>query len=856
LPVDALKQIRSKGLVGVILLALLSNVVILWGPSRLLIFAAGLVLVCLLPGYLLARVILPGVGSLKRSEWAVLTIGLGYAALILGTLVLHYLPGPLIRPSILALYDGLILLLVVVLFWRRRDDATPSVGRSSTYHDLLLLAVLLVAAFLRFGNLGYSEFQGDESRAALMAAAVVRGQEEILFLHKKGPVEILIPAVFYALDGTLTELTARLPFALANVTAIATMYLLVRRLFPRQALAAPIAAGLLAVDGYLTAFGRLLQYQSVVFLMIALAAWSACVWRRRKHPALILLAALFLAVGALAHYEALLAAPFVAWMFLDRGRREGWSVRQWLRRAWRPVAVAVLILGMFYVPFVRHPHFAETAEYITERRIGGGLLYNQLHEFFFRATFYNSVYYILFLLLGMLLFVMDQLRMALRAFGLAVGIVLLAAMAAVAAFPQAVVVGELNLAVVPFAATLLLLIALPRVETKVRATLLWFSVPCLIALFLMQKPKTHVYTMFPAGAALIGVTISRIVTGLDRRVERVLRSARVRRLGLLLIGAAVLAVFGYYTYIVFVRHEPDFRRGYPETRPAFYPTFYGDESPKGGGFGFPHRGGWKAVGALYAQGVLQGSYSANEETITTSWYVRGVPWCREEADYYFITSVVHDRDKIPEDRILREKHLLGRVWSEGQRVLEIYSDQPVDESADYDLAELEGVFDDAARPDVWLWALEPTAPRRRVDARVGKWAVLVGADLPDQVVAGETMVLALHWQPITAFDSDYIVFAHVEFEGQALWGQHDGTPVCGSMPTTDWEPGEMVIDGRFLHIDPTTPPGEYPVIVGMYDYRTGERLPVSGRDANVWGNAIRVGTVQVLPSADVQEGTP
>jgi hypothetical protein len=315
-------------------LALVSNVLILWGPSRLSIFAAGFVLVCLLPGYLLTRVILPQDGSLKRLERVVLTIGLGYAALILGTLMLHYLPGPLTRASILAFYDGFILLLAGALLWRRRNNTAPKIDSPLTYHGLLLLAVLLVAAFLRFGNLGYSEFQGDESRAMLMAAGVVRGQEEILFLHKKGPAEILIPAVFYALDGTINELVARFPFALANVTAIATMYLLIRRLFPRQALAAPIAAGLLAVDGYLTAFGRLVQYQSVVFLTIALAAWSACVWRRGKHPALIVLAVVFLAVGALAHYEALLAAPFVAWMFWDRGRRERWPVRRWLQQAW------------------------------------------------------------------------------------------------------------------------------------------------------------------------------------------------------------------------------------------------------------------------------------------------------------------------------------------------------------------------------------------------------------------------------------------------------------------------------------------------------------------------------------------
>ena len=98
--------------------------------------------------------------------------------------------------------------------------------------------------------------------------------------------------------------------------------------------------------------------------------------------------------------------------------------------------------------------------------------------------------------------------------------------------------------------------------------------------------------------------------------------------GSILVALALLVVFGYYIYIVLVRHTPDFRRdGYPDTRPPFYVTFYGDWDPGGGGFAFPRRGGWKAVGALYAQGVLQGSYRANEESITTSWYTRQAPWC-------------------------------------------------------------------------------------------------------------------------------------------------------------------------------------------------------------------------------------
>ncbi len=58
-----------------------------------------------------------------------------------------------------------------------------------------------------------------------------------------------------------------------------------------------------------------------------------------------------------------------------------------------------------------------------------------------------------------------------------------------------------------------------------------------------------------------------------------------------------------------------------------------------------------------------------------------------------------------------------------------------------------------------------------------------------------------------------------------------------------------MIDGHTLRIDPSTPPGEYPLLVGLYDPMTGERVSVTGRDANAWGNAVRVGTVQVVAPA-------
>jgi hypothetical protein len=91
-------------------------------------------------------------------------------------------------------------------------------GRSASPPDRWMLAgalvLLVTASLVRFVNLGYADFQGDEARAALRAAAVLQGYEDVLMLHKKGPTEILIPTALYTLTGHLTEAPRGCPLPL------------------------------------------------------------------------------------------------------------------------------------------------------------------------------------------------------------------------------------------------------------------------------------------------------------------------------------------------------------------------------------------------------------------------------------------------------------------------------------------------------------------------------------------------------------------------------------------------------------------------------------------------------------------
>jgi hypothetical protein len=97
---------------------------------------------------------------------------------------------------------------------------------------------------------------------------------------------------------------------------------------------------------------------------------------------------------------------------------------------------------------------------------------------------------------------------------------------------------------------------------------------------------------------------------------------------------------------------------------------------------------------------------------------------------------------------------------------------------------------------------------------------------------GDILQLTLYWQGITEMDTRYTVFTHLV--GQAfnpatqgpVWAQHDGEPLDGGWPTTQWLPGERIADVHMLTIPVEAPPGEYMLKVGLYELATGGRLSV------------------------------
>ncbi len=138
--------------------------------------------------------------------------------------------------------------------------------------------------------------------------------------------------------------------------------------------------------------------------------------------------------------------------------------------------------------------------------------------------------------------------------------------------------------------------------------------------------------------------------------------------------------------------------------------------------------------------------------------------------------------------------------------------------------------------------LPPMAYSRQ--ASLGGQVELLGYDLePSEAGGGQELRLKLHWRALNDVEDGYKVFTHLVGPDGRLWGQHDSVPCNGRCPTSQWGQGEVQSDEHLITVTPGAPAGEYRLLAGMYDPRTGQRLASSGDAAIPADSAIDVGRV-------------
>jgi 4-amino-4-deoxy-L-arabinose transferase-like glycosyltransferase len=802
-------------------LAIVANA---WFEARA---AAAVLLLFFLPGWAWLEAWLP---DFREGVWrGILAAGLSLILTSLGTLYLSYLPGPLTEGHLLALC-AVFTLPPLAIALRRRPAALIWPDRRLW---LLLGVVLVLAAALRLPRLGYAEFHEDEVEVTSLATRTIGGEDYAVFLHRKGPEQMLPPLAGWLLAGRITEGWARLPFALAGLLGVAALTLFAHRLGGG---AAGLATGvLLALNGYFIAFSRMVQYQAIIFFLASLAL--VCLWwaLEEGETRLIWPAALGLAASLLAHYDALLYLPVAAYL--------AWRIWQ-RRRAARP---ALLVAGLlaagvllsFYIPYVRDPQFEQTRTYLVESRVGTAWLYNNLKPLRRLDADYSSRFY-LPVLWVLSLAVAVRYKPSGRAWWGLLGGALLAAWTTTR-WPDAWrLSGSADLSLLPWLTLFgVVWLGLRRQRRDYEAVWMWWGVPLLAYGFLVSDPRTHLYVAYPGWAIVAGWGAAWLwQVGEGKRRFGPLRPA-LMAVG----GAAALLVAGYQAAI-FLPTESALLALRAQWEGSAGEALYGSLPEPRSYFGYPRHVGWKAAGWLVNTGRLPNDFrSAGEDFSVPIWYTFETPRsCYDDPALYMVARQA--QEDAADNRLAAKYVLAAIVYTEDRPRIDLYTQGQANGAPapqNYRLADLEPAFDALASPEHFV---EGSQPDQALQVRFGDVAVLSGFSLSDQKIApGATLSLALYWKSAAETDTAYRAFVHLG--ENPVWGQRDDDPAC-RLPTSLWRTGQTAVGQFRVTVAPETPPGNYPLVVGLYHPTTLERLPAQDAQGQPAGDSLTLATIRVV----------
>ncbi len=121
--------------------------------------------------------------------------------------------------------------------------------------------------------------------------------------------------------------------------------------------------------------------------------------------------------------------------------------------------------------------------------------------------------------------------------------------------------------------------------------------------------------------------------------------------------------------------------------------------------------------------------------------------------------------------------------------------------------------------------------RERESISFGESLTALGWTVQDEHLRpGGSLVVTVAWSAEAGLRADWSIFLHLAGEQERPLAQFDGYPFGGWLPTSQWQPGRVYADTYSLPLPDDLPPGPYRLLLGVYDWQSGDRLaPQSGR---------------------------
>lgn len=133
---------------------------------------------------------------------------------------------------------------------------------------------------------------------------------------------------------------------------------------------------------------------------------------------------------------------------------------------------------------------------------------------------------------------------------------------------------------------------------------------------------------------------------------------------------------------------------------------------------------------------------------------------------------------------------------------------------------------------IQLATLHVSTIPHRLDVNLEKFAALLGYSLEiSEFKPGQYLAVTLYWQARDNTLASYQSFVYLmRADDQTPIAMSDSIPGAGLRPTPTWYWGETVPDPHLLRLPDNLPPGQYNLVAGLYDSRTGARLSTATGD--------------------------
>lgn len=432
----------------------------------------------------------------------------------------------------------------------------PNLFRNLPTSGILFLVLILISLSLRLINLGYSDYQGDEIKALFLPK---NGQSVSSFFldQRKGPLQFAVTYIIKLFDNDYSNrFLVRFPFALAGFLSVVLFYKLIKIHFGGKA--AFYSAFFFSANGFLVAFSRIVQYQSLVilFMILALYLFTLSIYEDKWKYTGVYLGFVSWTLSILAHYDGVFIFPLVVYLFFEWKKKYGLN-RDIFFKVLPASLIFITLLLIFYIPFALTLSDATKAYWLGRLSSVGGKISSSRYLFSVYQPIYVIHVYIVLTVLG-LAAVFKQKRL------------------------------------LPF--------------------VLWFAVPFIFLEGVVNIPGTHIFTyLIPATIFMSQGMIS---------IEKVLDKLLKHRIFLLAryFGITIIFIFIFFqSYFIFVDHKVEYPWTsekfliweFHRPTPIFHLSM----------FGFPYYRHWDEISSYIKSTPNNGFYSTNERDSLVRYYI-------------------------------------------------------------------------------------------------------------------------------------------------------------------------------------------------------------------------------------------